>query len=210
MTAAMSRCFLFVGILGFATPAIAADKTYTCTAVQDKAALGVSESRAVSISTSGKVCNFSVDGASVSATGKQAFFKGMNELLSGGLDSIGQGSQKEELLRHLLLGPFHGMDVDQRMALKFRNAVNNELGSISSCIHSFTHRSGNSFLSANAREAFCRVHSFSNTSQVVTTGVTISGTGAVLEVGVILNDAIYRVFIPQSLVASGRGGFRFR
>ena len=80
-----------------------ADRTYSCTAVQDKASVGVSSGHSVSVTTGTRTCNFSVDGASTDANARQAFLGAMNELLAGNLDNLSRSSPNRDALKALLL-----------------------------------------------------------------------------------------------------------
>jgi len=171
--------------------------------VQEKAALGIDDRKSVSITTSNRVCNFSVDGASVDSNSRQAFIQAINMFLAGNLDNLGRGEQ--DILRNLLLTPTLGINIDQQTRISFENAIGINVNSIANCIRSFRSGSDTPF---HTQYVFCQALA-PNGAQAVGP-VAVSGPGRVLEIGVVINDKNFLLFVPEPLVFLGRQGFQYR
>jgi hypothetical protein len=185
----------------------AASKTYSCTAVDKKAAVGVDSARSVSVSTGDRACFFSVDSAPVDSRYQQEFVRGINELIAGRLDNLSPSSNNREAIRQMLL-PQSSDDFNLRIA--FENAFNTNLMDFGNCIRQF--RAGQRPNPRVQQNLVCGTATGSNTDPMSRRHpVFVEGDGAdVLELGVVLNGKGYYLFVPNELLQRGIQGFQFR
>ena len=186
------------------TPAYA-DKTVTCTAVDKKAAVGVSDTTSVAVTVGDKTCSFSIGGASVNAREKQAFVQGINDLLAGNFDNLSAGSQKADSFS-ILLAP--GKDDDQSFIVSFNNVSRNHLSDFGRCIRAF--RSGTSSIMSftggfQNSSVMCRM-----APPQGSWSEPISVVGAMLQIGVVVQGTGYFVLISPELIQAGDRGYRLR
>jgi hypothetical protein len=192
-------------IATFGTMSAYADTTYSCTAVKDKANVGVHDNTTVNTTTSDRVCNFSVAGANVSTSGVsdfQAFARDIRDFIQ----SVRTRGQVSVPLSKLIFGPTLGLPVphDQQDELKnqiegLSNAVN-----LQDCFDDVqmgttkTHSNGNLFCTAVG------------TNQTVNFGGSVSVTSPVggLAIGLKLklDGRTFSIFIPKPVFDTASSG----
>ncbi|MGO7661626.1 hypothetical protein ACC697_04010 [Rhizobium ruizarguesonis] len=197
-----SWLFCFFILLG--STAFAGDKTYTCSAVDRQASLGVSDRSAVSVTTGNKTCSFSVDGSAVDGNARRQFLNAMNSLFGGGFDNSNPEAFKNLLLAIPLArsqGSLHDFDN------QFRSASSD----LSDCIAGFRNGSSRSF---DNQGISCETIDSSGSVGGFPVSVEWEGRGRVLVIGVELSSGYDRgqgalLFIPEELMLQGMLGFRY-
>jgi hypothetical protein len=183
--------------------------TYSCTAVDSKASVGVKDGESVSVvtDTSRKTCSFSVSGATVDQRAPvQDFVAALNTLLSGGFDRLSRGETRG--LADLLVGPDQsrgGSDVER--------ALNDYVSEISSCISSARQYSDTiSFTSGPTSfergDVSCKVLPVADSPVRSFGQVEVIASDPILQIGVQSGRQTYLVFLSFQLLERGKRGFR--
>jgi len=202
--ATLAACLLAAGL-----PHSANASTYTCTAVDNKASVGVKDSESVSITTGRKTCSFSVSGADVDHKGAPDLVNALNFILAGDLDNP---SQNDAGALAVLLAGSGGSQSDRA---DIEQTIKPYVTEIGKCISSTRHYSDNiSFTSGptsieNERLS-CIVLPRADKVSKPFGQVQVLATDAVLQFGVQAGDKTYLVFIPFQLMQRAKAGFRFR
>lgn len=185
--------------------------TYTCTAVDKKALLGISSSASVSVSSQDKTCTFSVDGES--PTGKQSpeFVNAMNQVLSG---SINSSTLSPEMFAALLVGPFLADGQASSISSSFRNSFGTSIRDVQECLRNFHQNFDSSPTSGISRDNLvCRVlvrpPSGGNVGTVSSFGaIEIQVSEPTLQLAIVFEQRSFSLFIPARLIAAGVRGYR--
>jgi hypothetical protein len=196
--------FLILGLLHGANAS-----TFSCTAVDNKASVGVKDGESVSITTGKKTCSFSVGGASVDQKGAPDLLNALNALLAGNLDNLSRNDSGA--LAMLLVGP--GGSQSDRTDID--NVVKPWVAEISKCIS--TSRSYSDKISFTSGPTSvekdrlsCKVLPQAERPSKPFGQVEVLATDPVLQIGVEAGDKAYLVFIPYQLMQRGKAGFRYR
>ena len=200
----LAACILATGF-----PCSAKASTYNCTAVDNKASVGVKDSESVSITTGKKTCSFSVSGATVDQKGAPDLLNALNSLLAGNFDNLSQNDAGA--LAMLLVGP--GGSQSDRADIE--NVVKPYAADISKCISSTRNYSDKiSFTSGPSSvekdRLSCRVLPQGDKPSKPFGQVEVLATDPVLQLGVQAGDKTYLVFIPFQLMQRGKAGFKLR
>ncbi|WP_143748296.1 hypothetical protein [Mesorhizobium carmichaelinearum] len=181
--------------------------TYSCSAVDKEAKLGIDASSSVSISesSSDKKCSFSVGGASIDKMEVPEFFDAVNEILSGKFDDLSISSPNKDKLMYALVSPFR--HVDSSASPGFNNVISFRLSDFGSCISQYRN-GGPSFGGFNEDNAFCKV--FDKDNKVSIGGVEVDSNEPVLGIGVRLDGIFYMLFLNSHLFDRARLGQPFR
>lgn len=181
---------------------LAQDTTYTCTAVSNKATVSAPSNQSVAVSTGDKLCEFSVNGASSNAKGREEFQQNLRELIEGAAQGFRHGG--EDRLRVLLLGPTLG---DSRAySSEFGNIVRGKVNDVERCITQF--REGQRVEFSDAfKNVFCQSLNNDgvdrNRDYGSVANISVGGASAVLVVGVKLNNKTYMLLLPRDVFRRG-------
>ena len=183
--------------------------TYNCTAVDDKASLGISGG-SVAISTSRKRCNFSVNGASVDERRAPTSHDELNSLLRGNFDSLSR--TEVPLVLRLMTRPFLGTVVDSFAAGAFENDVSSHISDLGQCIRNGIDGSSNS--NFDTQVLSCRVivppDQYSPSKSFSTGVLDVMFSERTLMIHTVFQQSDYYLFVPESLFEAGRRGFQFQ
>lgn len=186
-------CSLLVGHHAFAG-------TYSCTAVDKKASVGVADSSSVSITTGDKTCQFSVNGATVSSSKEAAaeFRQQLNRLFDKGLSSF--GSSELPALQSLIMGPFKS-----GQAYVFENTVRSRANDFERCLSS---RGQNGFDDSFSGSS-CRAYGPGEARRGFH-GIAVENDVPILVLSTRVSGQQYILVLPYPLLDAGQAGFRFR
>jgi hypothetical protein len=186
---------LVVGMLSTSAGA----KTYSCTAVDKKASLGVSDSASVSVTTGDKTCQFSVDGSSVNGKTTAEFRGLLNRVLDSRASALGK--QDIEALQFLIMGPvFSGGSVS------FRNSFGNVANDLGRCLQS----RGQQSVENHSSGLLCKMFRSDDLKRRSFSGVSVESNGSLLVISATIDRQTHLLFIPSTLFQLADGGFRFR
>jgi len=194
-------CFhVLIGSTSFA-----GDKTYTCSAVDRQASLGVSDRSSVSVTTGDKTCRFSVDGSAVDGNSRRKFLEAMNSLFSGGLDY----NSNTETFKNLLLAiPF---SQSQGSSTYLDSMFLSAASGLSDCIAGFRNGSERSY---DSQGISCETIETNTSVSGFPVNIQSENPGRVLVIGVELSGGYdggqgALLFIPEELMYLGMRGFRY-
>lgn len=179
-------------------------KTYTCTAVDKKASLGVSDRSSVSVTSGEKTCQFAVDGESVNAQRTADFRMQLNRVLD--FRSIGYGggafgSNDIEALQLLVMGPNYTDG-----SVRFRNSFGSRANDVSQCLQSRGERD----IEDRYSGILCRAFRPEDFKRKAFGDVSVDSNVKILVLSVTMDRMTYTLFIPFPLLDAGELGFRFR
>jgi hypothetical protein len=167
--------------------------------------------RSVSSNHGDRKCRWTIDGAKSSAAPGLALrdplvTSAFNSLIAGRFDDLSRSSPNLSAVALLLVGPFRGSNLDGSTMASFENVFRNEASQVSRCISAGS--SGG--INVDSPEVVCRwiVPRDNNSVQIWRTEVMPSQPLLVL--GVQMQNQRYLLFMPETLLRAGRGGFQFR
>ena len=180
-----------------------ADTTVSCTAVKDKANVGVHDDISVNMTTGNNICNFSVSGATVNGTQAQDFnaFKTAVSQLNAAVGGLAGGGLVLPL-RDLLLMPSYGPQLTADTQAAFDKAIGDGppgskvLDTLTKCIDAFK---GNNTQSFDNDGFFCTAIGAGKSASVGSDAALVPAKAGIV-FGATINGLTSSTFLPGSLL----------